>query len=128
MRAVGAAVDTGRVARRVVTRTHRYGAYAVIHDGRTAMRLLASTEVRAGERVLVTAAAGGMGVLLVQLARAVGGRLGLDAFALTNDGGRSPRMARRMVVSPPSTKRMRSGAGSGYPASRTCGRQPARTG
>ncbi len=50
-------------------------AAALLHDGSTAMGLLLETGVKPGEQVLVTAAAGGMGVLLVQLARAAGGRV-----------------------------------------------------
>jgi NADPH2:quinone reductase len=50
-------------------------AAALLHDGSTAFGLLAETGVKPGEHVLVTAAAGGMGVLLVQLARAAGGRV-----------------------------------------------------
>jgi NADPH:quinone reductase len=50
-------------------------AAALLHDGSTAFGLLAQTGVQPGERVLVTAAAGGMGVLLVQLARAAGGQV-----------------------------------------------------
>lgn len=45
---------------------------ALVHDGLTAMGLLERLGVRAGERVLVTAAAGGMGVLLLQLLLAIG--------------------------------------------------------
>ena len=41
-------------------------AAALVHDGLTARGLLEAAAVRAGERVLVTAAAGAMGVLLVQ--------------------------------------------------------------
>jgi NADPH2:quinone reductase len=50
-------------------------AAALLHDGSTAMGLLEETGVKPGEHVLITAAAGGMGVLLVQLARAAGGRV-----------------------------------------------------
>ncbi|MEV8514841.1 zinc-binding dehydrogenase [Dactylosporangium sp. NPDC051484] len=48
------------------------GAAAVLHDGVTALALLDVVPVRPGDRVLVTAAAGGMGAILVQLARAQG--------------------------------------------------------
>jgi NADPH2:quinone reductase len=47
-------------------------AAAALHDGVTALALLDVVPIRAGDRVLVTAAAGGMGALLVQLARAEG--------------------------------------------------------
>jgi NADPH2:quinone reductase len=50
-------------------------AAALLHDGRTAYGLLETTPVRPGDRVLVTAAGGGLGLLLVQLARAAGGRV-----------------------------------------------------
>ena len=50
-------------------------AAALLHDGATAFGLLERVGVLPGERVLVTAAAGGMGVLLVQLARAAGGQV-----------------------------------------------------
>jgi NADPH:quinone reductase len=42
-------------------------ATAVLHDGTTALRVLETTGVAAGEWVLVLGAAGGMGILLVQL-------------------------------------------------------------
>ncbi|RMI29488.1 zinc-binding dehydrogenase [Nocardia stercoris] len=47
-------------------------AAALIHDGRTAMAVAQVAAVRAGERVLVTAAGGGLGALLIQLAAAAG--------------------------------------------------------
>lgn len=47
-------------------------AVALVHDGRTARILLEGTGAAKGERVLVTAAAGGLGLVLVQLARAAG--------------------------------------------------------
>jgi NADPH:quinone reductase len=42
-------------------------ATAVLHDGTTALRVLETTGIDAGELVLVLGAAGGMGILLVQL-------------------------------------------------------------
>ena len=48
---------------------------ALLHDGATAESLLARDAVRPAESILVTAAAGGMGVLLVQLASAAGARV-----------------------------------------------------
>ena len=48
---------------------------ALLHDGATAESLLERAAVRSGESVLVTAAAGGMGVVLIQLARAAGARV-----------------------------------------------------
>jgi NADPH:quinone reductase len=50
-------------------------AAALLHDGATAIRQHTAAAIRPGEWVMVTAAAGGMGVLLVQLARAAGGRV-----------------------------------------------------
>lgn len=50
-------------------------AVALFHDGRTALGLLETTGVKAGEWVLVTAAGGGLGILLVQLAHAAGARV-----------------------------------------------------
>jgi NADPH:quinone reductase len=50
-------------------------AVALLADGRTAMSLMRAAEIRAGETVLVEAAAGGVGSLLVQLARGAGARV-----------------------------------------------------
>lgn len=47
-------------------------AVALLADGRTAVGLVRAAALRAGERVLVHAAAGGVGSLLVQLARQAG--------------------------------------------------------
>jgi NADPH2:quinone reductase len=97
--AVGAGVDKGLVGRRVVSSTGGSGGYAervavdagglievpdgveldravaLLADGRTAMLLVRAAGLRAGERVLVEAAAGGVGTLLVQLAAAAGARV-----------------------------------------------------
>ena len=64
---------------------HRFGpvpdgldpldAAAVIHDGPTALRVVTLVDARPGEDVLVLGAAGGMGILLVQLLRARGARV-----------------------------------------------------
>lgn len=94
--AVGAGVDEGLVGQRVVTSTGGTGAYAekvavdagglfevpdglalddavaLLADGRTATMMLTAARPRKGERVLVEAAAGGVGSLLVQLAKAAG--------------------------------------------------------
>jgi NADPH2:quinone reductase len=94
--AVGPGVDSRLIGRRVVSSTGGSGGYAervavdagalievpdglgldhavaVLADGRTALLLARSAEVRAGERVLVEAAAGGVGSLLVQLAKSAG--------------------------------------------------------
>ena len=50
-------------------------AAAIIHDGPTALRVARLVDVRPGEQVLVLGAAGGMGILLVQLMRARGARV-----------------------------------------------------
>ncbi|MGX1270837.1 zinc-binding dehydrogenase [Streptomyces phaeoluteigriseus] len=50
-------------------------AAALVHDGVTAQGLLERTAVSSGDRVLVLGASGGMGTLLVQLARARGARV-----------------------------------------------------
>jgi NADPH:quinone reductase len=50
-------------------------AAALLHDGATSESLFERAAVQSGESVLVTAAAGGMGVLLVQLASAAGARV-----------------------------------------------------
>jgi NADPH:quinone reductase len=98
--AVGEGVEPGWLGRRVVTDTGAHGgsggyaeevtapverlievpdgidlrqAAALLHDGRTALRLIEVAEIRPGEAVLVLGAAGGMGVLLIQLARQAGG-------------------------------------------------------
>ncbi|MFI7423495.1 zinc-binding dehydrogenase [Nonomuraea sp. NPDC049684] len=97
---VGDDVDAGLVGRRVVTRTPGFGggnaelvvaraadlievpdglaladATALLIDGNTAVGLFANAAIRPGERVLVQAAAGGLGSLLVQLARGAGARV-----------------------------------------------------
>jgi NADPH:quinone reductase len=48
---------------------------ALLHDGATAESLLERAVVQPAESVLVTAAAGGMGVVLIQLASAAGARV-----------------------------------------------------
>ncbi|MCF4139057.1 zinc-binding dehydrogenase [Streptomyces sp. Tue 6430] len=50
-------------------------AAALVHDGVTARGVLDVTGVRAGDRVLVLGASGGMGTLLVQSAKARGARV-----------------------------------------------------
>ncbi|MET9022249.1 zinc-binding dehydrogenase [Actinopolymorpha sp. NPDC004070] len=99
VRAVGPGVDPGLAGRRVVTSTGGSGAYAelvavpadglvevpatlrlddavaLLADGRTATWLIRASEARPDDRVLVTAAAGGVGTLLVQLAAAAGAQV-----------------------------------------------------
>ena len=96
---VGAEVDDRLTGKRVVASTGGSGGYAeraavdaggivevpkglelddavaLLADGRTAMMLVGKAGLREGERVLVEAAAGGVGTLLVQLARAAGARV-----------------------------------------------------
>ncbi|HEV8650791.1 MAG TPA: zinc-binding dehydrogenase [Actinomycetes bacterium] len=96
---VGAGADEGLVGKRVVSSTGGSGGYAeraavdagglvevpdgveldsavaLLADGRTATLLVRAVGLRGGERVLVEAAAGGVGTLLVQLARAAGARV-----------------------------------------------------
>jgi NADPH2:quinone reductase len=91
---VGSTADRNWMDRRVVARTGGTGGYAqqalapvdalvnvpdevssgaaaaLIHDGPTALRIFERTAIRPAEAVLVLAAAGGLGCLLVQLARA----------------------------------------------------------
>ena len=67
-RAVVAATDAVEVPADVDLHT----ALAVLHDGPTALRILRRVAVRPGEPVLVLGAAGGMGVVLVQLLHAAG--------------------------------------------------------
>jgi NADPH:quinone reductase-like Zn-dependent oxidoreductase len=50
-------------------------AVAVLNDGATALGLMAGTGVLPGESVLILGAAGGLGLLLAQLARAAGGHV-----------------------------------------------------
>ncbi|QJT02528.1 zinc-binding dehydrogenase [Streptomyces asoensis] len=95
--AVGAGVDAGWVGRRVTSFVD--GSYAervtapvtaptpvpdgvdlrtaaaLVHDGVTAAGLLENTAVAPGDRVLILGASGGMGTLLIQLARARGARV-----------------------------------------------------
>ncbi|SFB27472.1 NADPH2:quinone reductase [Amycolatopsis marina] len=50
-------------------------AVALLHDGVTALSLAERGRIQPGERVLVTAAGGGLGLLLVQLAKAAGAQV-----------------------------------------------------
>jgi NADPH2:quinone reductase len=99
VRGVGAGVDLGLIGRRVVSSMGGSGGYAqlavvdagalvevpaalaldeavaLLADGRTAVSLLRTAPMGEGERALVEAAAGGVGSLLVQLARAAGARV-----------------------------------------------------
>lgn len=111
--AAGSADARHLVGRRVVTTTGGAGGYAervavaatqvievpagvatddaaaLLADGRTALMIMEAAAVRAGDRVLVEAAAGGVGSLLVQLARAAGA----EVVAVAG-GARKTRTAR----------------------------------
>ncbi|WP_067998745.1 zinc-binding dehydrogenase [Nocardia pseudobrasiliensis] len=50
-------------------------AAALVHDGRTALAVAHHAALRPGQWVLITAAGGGLGTLLTQLARAAGARV-----------------------------------------------------
>ncbi|MCO6006420.1 zinc-binding dehydrogenase [Actinoallomurus purpureus] len=96
--AVGEGVDAAWTGRRVATRTPDGGyashvvvpadgllpvpygldltdAAALLHDGVTGLGVFEAARVRSGEWVLVVAAAGGMGSLLVQLSKAAGAQV-----------------------------------------------------
>jgi NADPH2:quinone reductase len=67
-------------------------AVALLADGRTALALLRAAQIQPGETVLVEAAAGGVGTLLVQLARNAGARVvgaagGAKKLAVVGDFG-----------------------------------------
>lgn len=94
--AVGQDVDPGLTGKRVISSTGGSGGYAervaveaaqlievppsleldaavaLLADGRTALLLIEAVGLREGERVLIEAAAGGVGSLLVQIARSAG--------------------------------------------------------
>jgi NADPH2:quinone reductase len=97
--AAGAGADAALIGRRVVASLNGAGGYAqraaasvgqlvevpggvalrdavaLLADGRTALSLMGRAHPAAGETVLVEAAAGGVGTLLVQLARNAGARV-----------------------------------------------------
>jgi NADPH2:quinone reductase len=113
--AVGDGVDPALVGRRVVTTTGGTGGYAeravvaadalievpgelamrdavaLLADGRTALALVGAVAPQLGETVLVLAAAGGVGSLLVQLAAAAGARVVAAA-----SGARKGELAQRL--------------------------------
>ncbi|NUR63014.1 MAG: zinc-binding dehydrogenase [Catenulispora sp.] len=96
VRAVGPGLDPALIGARVIGSTGGAGAYAelalvpadvlyrvpdslpldaavaVLADGRTASLVLSAAAVKPGERVLIEAAAGGLGSLLTQLAKSAG--------------------------------------------------------
>lgn len=93
---IGAAVEPSWIGRTVAVDTGNRGGYvqrgvvdadqlisvpdgvdvetaaALLHDGRTAEGLREAVSLKAGDRVLVLGAAGGLGLLLVQLSRSAG--------------------------------------------------------
>jgi NADPH:quinone reductase len=84
-RVVASLNGTGGYAERAVSAVDRLigipdelatrDAVALLADGRTALALAARADLRAGETVLVEAAGGGVGTLLVQIARRAGVRV-----------------------------------------------------
>ena len=84
-RVVTGLTGTGGYAERAVAAVQRVievpdamelrDAVALLADGRTAVAVMESARITAGETVLVEAAAGGVGTLLVQLARNAGARV-----------------------------------------------------
>ncbi|WP_280271912.1 zinc-binding dehydrogenase [Nocardia wallacei] len=66
-------------------------AAALVHDGTTALAVAEQAAIQAGETVLITAAGGGLGILLTQLARAAGARVIAAAH-----GQRKLDLARRL--------------------------------
>jgi NADPH2:quinone reductase len=84
-RVVTALTGTGGYADRAVAAAQRLievpdevelrDAVALLADGRTALALMDSAQIAAGDTVLIEAAAGGVGTLLVQLARNAGARV-----------------------------------------------------
>src|SRR5258706_8394605 len=115
--AIGADVDPSWLCRRVVTTTGGTGGYAervavpasnlipvpdavdlndataLLADGRTAAGLVETAAPQPGERVLVLAAAGGLGTLLVQMCRTAGAKVTAAA-----GGGRKGALARELVA------------------------------
>jgi NADPH:quinone reductase len=97
--AIGEGVDPGWLGREVAAHTGTTGGYAelaladvadcaavsdgvdlldataILHDGTTALRVLEKTAPKKGEWVLVLGAAGGMGIVLVQLLAARGAKV-----------------------------------------------------
>lgn len=69
-----AVVDAGRVVA-IPEALGTAEAAALLHDGRTAIGLVEVADVQPGEWVLVLGAAGGLGILLVQLAHSAGARV-----------------------------------------------------
>ncbi len=75
-------------------------AAAVLNDGATALGLMAGTGVGPGEWVLILGAAGGLGLLLTQLARAAGGHV-VAALRVTGPQLTGPQLAGPQLTGPP---------------------------
>ncbi len=117
--ALGADVQPAWLGKKVVASTEHSGTYAelvtveeaelalipsgldeqaavvLLHDATTAMRLIDHAAVRPGERVLVTAAAGGAASIIVQLAKAAGAQVigaarGAEKLDLVRELGAEP--------------------------------------
>lgn len=83
--AIGGGVPTGGYAERALAQADALlevpegldlvQAAALVADGRTAVAVAEFADPKPGEWVLITAAAGGLGTLLIQLARAAGARV-----------------------------------------------------
>ena len=99
-------------------------ATALLADGRTAIGLMEGAGVRPGDVVLVEAAAGGVGGLLVQLARTAGARvIGASSKpeAVQRRGARRLHAARLVATVSRSTScSTASAARSAAPRSRPC--------
>ncbi|WP_330178960.1 zinc-binding dehydrogenase [Nocardia sp. NBC_01503] len=86
---IGSGTPTGGYAEKVLARADTLAvvpdalsleqAVALVHDGRTALAVADRADMRTGEWVLITAAAGGLGTLLIQLARSAGARVAAAA-------------------------------------------------
>jgi NADPH2:quinone reductase len=114
--AVGDEVGTDLLGTRVVTSTGGSGGYAervavdaaalfrvpeevtldvavaLLADGRTATMMTRAADIRPGDRVLVEAAAGGVGSLIVQLAKAAGAQVVAAAGGARKVAVARPRM------------------------------------
>ncbi|WP_067674401.1 zinc-binding dehydrogenase [Nocardia miyunensis] len=79
---IGGGVPTGGYATKALAKAQTLAeipdglddirAAALVHDGRTSLMLAEQARIRSGEWVLITAAGGGLGTLLTQLATAAG--------------------------------------------------------
>ncbi|WP_026343191.1 zinc-binding dehydrogenase [Nocardia sp. BMG111209] len=82
---IGGGVPTGGYAEKALAKEQTLNevpadldlttAAALVHDGRTALALFEAAAIRPGDRILITAAGGGLGTLLTQLAAAAGAKV-----------------------------------------------------